>query len=189
MPYLRLPVSWRDDIINALRSGMPENHEEDTQRVRIEKAIENIRKQHKWGDIDDGQYNREKQDLDRQLKSLNHANIPINIPNLERSSKLLQDLPSIWSHPGVEDSQREALIKDVFANITIGGKSLISIEPKPEYAPLFASMVMDYNKVGNRKLDSPPSPPEIPAGSAHKVEPVSFCLIYLNGEYFFQGIF
>ncbi|MBU2609144.1 MAG: hypothetical protein KKF26_07490, partial [Chloroflexi bacterium] len=121
---------------------------------------ENIRKQHKWGDIDDEQYNREKQDLDRQLKSLNRVNIPINMPNLDRASKLLEELPSLWSHPGVEDSQREALIKDVFTSITLGGKSLISIEPKPEYAPLFASIVMDHNKVENRKFDSPPSPPD-----------------------------
>ena len=160
MPYLQLPTSWKDDIVGALRSGMPEHHEDAGKRAKIGKAIENIRKQHKWGDIDDGQYTRERQELERQLKALAHSDIPINMPNLERASELLQDLPSIWSHPGVADSQREALVKDVFTSITIGGKSLISIEPKPEYAPLFASIIMVHNKVENRKLDSPPSPPD-----------------------------
>lgn len=84
--------------------------------------------------------------------------MPINIPNLERSSELLKDLPTLWSHPRIADSQREALVKNVFTSIIIVGKSLISVEPKPEYAPLFASIVMAHNKVENQKFAFPPPP-------------------------------
>ncbi|MFC1989435.1 recombinase family protein [Chloroflexota bacterium] len=165
LPCLNLPISWKEDIVEALRGERGDNQVDIVKRTRIETAINNIRKQHKWGDINDEEYLHEKLDLDRQLKSLNHANIPINMPNLERASKLIEDLPSLWSHPGVNDSQREALIKNMFTNITIGGKNLISIEPKPEYASLFATIVMSNSKiVENRKMDSPPPPPETQTG-------------------------
>jgi hypothetical protein len=48
---------------------------------------------------------------------------------------------ALWLHPGVMDEQREALLKEVFSRITIGGKKLMRIEPKPAYEPLFATIV------------------------------------------------
>ena len=160
MPFLHLPESWKDDITNVLSSGINNNHEEEVKRLRIEKAIENLRKQHKWGDIEDEQYRRERQKLERQIKSLLHTDLPINLPNLERAANLLEDVAFLWLHPGVTHSQREEFIKEVFANIMMGGDKVISIEPKPEYAPLFASIVVDQYRVENRKIGSPPSPPE-----------------------------
>ncbi len=60
--------------------------------------------------------------------------------NLERSAQLLQDMQVLWSHPGVTDEQRKALVQEVFHSITMAGKELLSIEPNTSYAPLFASM-------------------------------------------------
>ena len=56
------------------------------------------------------------------------------------------------------DATVEALVKQVFQWITIDGKDFVDIEPKPEYAPLFATM-MTGQKVGYRELDSTPTPP------------------------------
>ena len=58
---------------------------------------------------------------------------------------------------GEMDGEREALVKQVFQRITIDGKDFVDIEPKPEYAPLFATMVTGQ-KVGYRETDSAPSP-------------------------------
>ena len=158
--YLHLPSDWKDDIVKALNSDRTVNHEEAEKRARIEKALENLRKQHKWGDINDDQYRLERQVLERQLKAQSRPDLPINMPNLERAAELLEELSSIWSHPGVTDSQREAFVKEVFTSITIGGDKLMSIEPRPEYSPLFASIVKRYNDVEYQKLHSPPPPPE-----------------------------
>ena len=79
---------------------------------RLQRALENLRKQHKWGDISDEEYRTE----------------------------------------------RESLVRQVFQRITIDGKDFVDIEPKPEYAPLFATM-MTGQKVGYQEFDSPPSPP------------------------------
>ena len=59
---------------------------------------------------------------------------------------------------GEMDGEREALVKQVFQRITTDGKDFVDIEPKPEYAPLFATMVTGQ-KVGYRETDSAPSPP------------------------------
>ena len=47
--------------------------------------------------------------------------------------------------------ERETLVRQVFRQITIGGKAFVDIEPKSAYAPLFATMVT-AQKVGTREL-------------------------------------
>ena len=89
----------------------------------------------------------------RQLKLLDAAVKPRQLPNLERAAEFLQDLPRLWLHPGVTHEEREALVKQVFQRITIDGKDFVDIEPKPEYAPLFATKVTGQ-KVGYRETDS-----------------------------------
>ncbi len=93
----------------------------------------------------------------RQLKLLDDAVKPRQLPNLERAAEFLQDLPSLWLHARVTHEEREALVKQVFQRITIDGKDFVDIEPKPEYAPLFSTM-MSGQKVGYREMDSTPSP-------------------------------
>ena len=49
----------------------------------------------------------------------------------------------------------EALVKQVFHRITIYGKDFVDIEPEPEYALLFATIVTGQ-KVGYQEMDSTP---------------------------------
>jgi hypothetical protein len=91
--------------------------------------------------------------LERDLKVLTRSQVPVQLPNPERAAQLLGDLPALWVHPGVTDVQREALIQETFASILIDGKELMTIEPKPNYAPLFATLA-SAPKVGYRRLDS-----------------------------------
>ena len=63
----------------------------------------------------------------------------------------------LWLHEGVTDEQREAMVREVFHRITIDGKQFISIEPKPAYAPLFASTVTNEES-GYWEANSAPSP-------------------------------
>ena len=62
--------------------------------------------------------------------------------------------PACLSPP---NSSRETLVRQVFLRITIAGKEFVDIEPKPEYAPLFATMVT-AQKVGYQELESSRSP-------------------------------
>jgi hypothetical protein len=50
-------------------------------------------------------------------------------------------------------------VQEVFNKISIDGDALVTVEPKPEYAPLFAEM-LTHTLNGYRESISPPSPPE-----------------------------
>jgi len=160
MPHLKLDATWKSRIIAVLRSDEPPQ-EDRGQGERLRRALENLRKQHQWGDISDDEYRREREIIMRQLKVHTTAVKPTHLPNLDRAANFLEDLPALWLHPGVTHEEREALVRQVFRRITIDGKEFVDIEPKPEYAPLFATM-LTAQKVGYQELESPPSPPNSP---------------------------
>jgi hypothetical protein len=156
LPDLKLDATWKTRIIAALKNEEPKEQDHG-QEERLTRAIENLRKQHLWGDLSDGDYRREREPLERQLKLLAKPAQSPELPNLERAARLLDDLPSLWQHPGVTHEQRESLVQEVFRSITIDGKDLVSIEPNPAYVPLFAAVVTGQ-KLGYRALNSSPSP-------------------------------
>jgi site-specific DNA recombinase len=152
--YLILPDSWETAILAAMRQE--EEPVDKTQIQRIERAVENLRKQHLWGDLSDEEYRQERIALERQIKLVSPSSQPKQLPNLERASELIKNMPALWSHPGVTDEQRESLIKELFVQIEIDGDKITSIEPKSNYAPLFATIAQQYGYCGG---ESPPSPP------------------------------
>ena len=157
IPDLKLDPSWKTRVTAALMAQDPQEHDQ-RQHDRLAQAIENLRKQHLWGDISDEDYRRDREALDRQMKLLAKPSQASELPNLERAARLLEDLPSLWLHPGVTHEQREALVKEVFRRITIAGREFVSIEPNPAYLPIFAA-VLTGQKLGYRALKPPPSPP------------------------------
>jgi DNA invertase Pin-like site-specific DNA recombinase len=151
LAYVTLDEGWKKRIIAALtdNGGITDSKANKVQAERLQRAIENLRKQHLWGDISDIDYKRERAEMDRQLKAITPATASIELPNLERASKLLNELPALWQHPGVDNKQRESVIQEVFTKINMEGDSMISIEPKPAYAPLFADIILQ-NSFGYR---------------------------------------
>ena len=119
---------------------VPSDHQE---QAKLERALTNLRKQHLWGDISDDDYKQEKQELERHFRASAPATVPIYRPNFDRAAQLLADLPALWKHPGTTDSQRELFIKEVFHQIRLRGSSLVSIEPKPDYQPMFACIIAE----------------------------------------------
>ncbi len=156
MRYLKLDATWKTRVIAALKAQTPQTHDV-SQKNRLTGALENLRKQHQWGDLSDEKYQQEREILQRQLKLVVVPARPPQLPNLERSARLLDGMQVLWSHPGVSDEQREKLVQEVFHRITIDGKELMSVEPKPAYEPLFASIVTS-KKYGYWEPKSTPSP-------------------------------
>jgi len=159
LTHMHLDRDWKTLVVAALQ-GESQKSDSRGQQERITRAMENLRKQHLWGDITDDDYRRERTALDLHLKAI-APKVCTDLPNLERSAQILNDLPALWSHPGVTNEEREALVKEVFVRITVDGRALASIEPKPIYAPLFAAM-LSQTGVGYRDLEPPPSPPTPP---------------------------
>ena len=59
MPYMTLDSTWKSRILAVLGAEEPEKQDQG-QRDRLERALENLRKQHKWGDLSDVEYRRER---------------------------------------------------------------------------------------------------------------------------------
>ena len=66
-PYLKLDKCWKPRIVAALRAQEPGDHDPGKEK-RYKTALENLRKQHLWGDVSDEKYQIEKEGLERQLK-------------------------------------------------------------------------------------------------------------------------
>jgi hypothetical protein len=158
LKYMELPDTWKSMIMEATMND--DGYQADTKEIpRIQQALENLRKQHLWGDLTDKAYRQERVVLERQMKLVSPSPQVRHIPNLERSAEILKNMPILWSHTGVNDEQRESFLREVFTQIAIDGKRITSIEPKSNYAPLFATMRLNP-KSGYSEVESPPSPPE-----------------------------
>jgi len=157
LSYMVLPDSWKSMITEVTMND--DGYQVDIQEIpRIQKALENLRKQHMWGDLTDKDYRQERVALERQMKFVSPPPQTRHIPNIERAAEILKNMPIMWSHSGVNDEQRESFIQEIFTQITIDGKRITAIEPKSNYAPLFATMVLNPN-YGYWETKSPPSPP------------------------------
>jgi site-specific DNA recombinase len=163
LAYVNLDKGWKTRVMAViLNSGVTENKANQDQANRLSKVLENLRKQHLWGDISDADYKCKRDDLERQIKVLTPDTTPVEMPNIERAAQLLNEMPVLWQHPGVTNKQRESLVQEVFNKISIDGEALVAVEPRPEYAPIFADM-LTYPATGYPEFDSPPSPPETQA--------------------------
>ena len=158
LAHVKLDESWINSVISMLHDKDEQDRFKE-QRNKFQRALENLRKQHLWGDISDDEYRRNRTALERQLRAISPPPEPVNLPNMERAAQMLNDLPVLWSHEGVNDAQREELIQEVFESITIDGKALFAIEPKSQYVPLFIHIAMQSH-VGYCDLDCSQSPPE-----------------------------
>ncbi len=70
-------------------------------------------------------------------------------PDLERAAQLLRNLPTLWQHAGVTPEQRRELVREVFHEIRLREGQLSAVEPRPQYAPLFAySLWREHQVVG-----------------------------------------
>ncbi len=105
---------------------------------RIDGALANLRKQHLWCAVSDEEFQAEYQSLKRQRSALEPRPSSPKTPDLERAAQLFQDLPALWQHPGVTPEQRRELVREVFSEIRLREGQLSAVEPRPQYAPLFA---------------------------------------------------
>ncbi len=141
LPYLTLDKKWKDCIMGALNQDNP-SAKGDIDATRLERVLENLRKQHLWGDISDQEYRQSKQDLERQRQALTPLDKVVGL-NIDRAADLLNGLPSLWAHPGVTDKQRENLVRELFEEVQFCGSELVEVAPKLDYKPLFACIIMN----------------------------------------------
>ena len=109
---VQLDDDWRQTFLKALENQGPQP-DNSFDVKRIEAALANLRKQHLWGAIYDGTFKSEHQVLQRQVKSIQPSSPQLMMPNLDRASRLLQE-------------------------VRLREGRLVAVRPRPKYAPLFA---------------------------------------------------
>ena len=73
-------------------------------------------------------------------------------PNLDRASRLLQDLPALWKRPGeVTAAQHWGLAREVFQEVRLREGGLVSVRPRPRYVPLFAYALWRQHVAGGAR--------------------------------------
>ena len=132
-----LDDGWRQAVLRALAKEGPQP-DHSLEIGRIDGALANLRKQHLWGAVSDKEFQAEYQSLKRQRSALEPRSSSPDAPDLERAAQLLRDLPTLWQHPGVTPEQRRELVREVFHEIRLREGQLSAVEPRPQYAPLFA---------------------------------------------------
>ena len=120
-------------------------------RQTVLKALANLRKQHLWGAIDDETFKAEHRVLQRQVRSIQPSSPQPMMPNLDRASELLQDLPALWNHPGVTAAQQRGLAREVFQEVRLREGGLVAVRPRPKYAPLFAYALWRQHVAGGAR--------------------------------------
>lgn len=140
VPYISLSPEIKDQVISQLTNPIP-NAQSSSENGRLEQALNNLRKQHLWGDVNDEEYRQQKLFIERQLNAFRNTSEAQNVVNLTRACELMSELVNVFSHEGVTDVQREAFIKEVFASVRLDGNKLIAIEPKAVYKPIFTAIL------------------------------------------------
>ena len=103
--------------------------------------------------ISDQEFKAEYQVLQRQRRALAPKPPDRSMPNLDRAAELLRNLPTLWEHPGVTQTQRRALASEVFDEIRIRDGKLVAVKSRPKYVPLFAySLWKETQYVGGKCL-------------------------------------
>ena len=143
--------SWRQTVLRALAKEGPQP-DHTLEIGRIDGALANLRKQHLWGAVSDEEFQAEYQSLKRQRSALGARPSSPETLDLERAAQLLRDLPALWQHPGVTPEQRRELVREVFEEIRLREGELSAVQPRPQYAPLFAySLWRQHRVVGGER--------------------------------------
>ncbi len=128
---MRLPVEYLGEVVVELRRRQNVQHDAGEAK-RLEREMERWRKLFVLGDIDEDRYRREASPLRRRIAELDR---PQEVLDVERAVLYLCDVGGLWAE-SPRPQQRE-FVREVFERITIDGREIESVAPKPLYAPLF----------------------------------------------------
>ncbi|GEM_PF-6379903 len=128
---MRLPPQYMGAVVAELRRRMETPPADANAARRLAGELERLKKLFLWGEIDDAHYRRESASLRRQLAEVER---PTEVLDVERVASYLTDIGALWAKSSRE-LQRQ-YVQTVFQRIVVEGPQVLSITPKPQYAPL-----------------------------------------------------
>jgi site-specific DNA recombinase len=129
---MRLPPEYLGEVVAELRRRQGGHVADDGETERLRRETERWRRLYVLGEIDEGRYRQETAPIKRRLAELER---PQEVLDVEQAVKYLRDVGALWAQ-SPRNLKRE-FVREVFARIVVAGRELLSITPKPLYAPLF----------------------------------------------------
>ena len=129
---MRLPPEYLGEVVAELRRRQRGRVADDGEAERLRREMERWRRLFVLGEIDENRYRRETSPLKRHLAEVER---PQEALDVERAVNYLRDVGRLWAQS--PRGQKREFVREVFARIVVEGRELISIMPKPLYAPLF----------------------------------------------------
>lgn len=140
LKLVALPRDWASKIRQLLREPQRDDHA--AERHRLTHALEQLRKQNMWGDIDDEEYRRQVKLL-RQEMSMIPQPAPSHLDAYRLPRELFQSVGKIIGHPAIRASKEgftllKRFYEEAFSLIEVEGNRVVAVHPKAEYRDLFA---------------------------------------------------
>jgi site-specific DNA recombinase len=137
---LTLPEGWQSAVMEAASRQAKYRATLDAMRARrdqLERMFNALKLQHRYGDISDLEYERERKSIFGELETLE---LPPNAPvNMKANADLLLNCGTLWQ--AANDSERKRLAKAIFRKIVMhtDEADILYIEtyPRAEMAMLF----------------------------------------------------
>lgn len=127
-----------DDVIERARTELksrldvPSTPVPARQRARLQKRLDQLKKQHAWGDIDDDEYQKERDSVRTALRQLPGDD---RIETFDAERVRLLALPDAVSAASPE--RREELCRIVVEQVVVDDREITSIDWTPPAAPFF----------------------------------------------------
>lgn len=137
----RLPENWQSQVMARIGSGDGQAREAQKRIAKLDAALEQLRKQHKWQLLSDEQLLSESADIKRERDSI-HIPPP---PNLDRVRQWLRNLPAIWER--ATDLEKLKLLDALIEKVWIKGGRIVAIEPRVAVYPLWIKRSINLKRV------------------------------------------
>ena len=115
------------------------------ERRRLQQAQSRLADLYLWGEFESKEdYFAQKSRIERDLAALPPTPCLVLVPDLVRAEELLRDIGTLWSHPGVTDTQRKTLANEVIDRIELDEVGIRVVVPRAEYAALVATAEVEW---------------------------------------------
>lgn len=143
LSQIQLPDDWREQVMALANTKSDDQQTVAEKRAKLETRLERLKTLYKLGDIDEGEYMRDRSDLLNQLEALK----PTGIPELESTALALEKVSDLLQHANPQEMRAifHALLTTVYLHPEYPGY-VVGIEPKP-----FLQELMDVSILPNWK--------------------------------------
>lgn len=133
-----IPEERRDTLIQRWQERRGERQSTEAERARLERKAERVKLLYIEGELNDVEYRRQRAQIAESLAAIPVDDLPSTEAVGRRLAQMLADLSQAWTL--ATPPERNAIAREVFADVVIANRTAVAVKPRPELAPFFASL-------------------------------------------------